>query len=50
LSPEITAKRIDQLEDRGEHSLRGRASPVRVWTRKVKQIREPAPFEAVSKL
>ena len=50
LSPEIAAERIGQLEDRGEHSLRGRASPVRVWTRKVKQIREPAPFEAVSKL
>jgi adenylate cyclase len=48
LSPEIAAERIGQLEDRGEHSLRGRASPVRVWTRKVKRIREPAPFEAVS--
>jgi adenylate cyclase len=50
LSPEIAAERIGQLEDRGEHSLRGRASPVRIWTRKVKRIREPAPFEAVSKL
>jgi hypothetical protein len=35
------------LEDRGEYSLRGRASPVRVWTRKGKRIRETASFEAV---
>ena len=37
---------IRGLEDRGEYTLRGRASPVRVWTREVKQIREAAPFEA----
>jgi adenylate cyclase len=48
LSPEIAAARIGRLEDRGEYTLRGRASPVRVWTRKVKQIREAAPFEAAS--
>jgi adenylate cyclase len=48
LSPEIAAERIGRLEDRGEHNLRGRASPVRVWTRKAKRIREAAPFEAVS--
>jgi adenylate cyclase len=48
LSPEIAAEHIGQLEDRGEHNLRGRASPVRVWTGKVKRIREGAPFEAVS--
>jgi adenylate cyclase len=48
LSPEIAAERIGRLEDRGEHNLRGRASPVRVWTRKVKRILEAAPFEAVS--
>jgi adenylate cyclase len=47
-SPEIAAERIGRLEDRGEHNLRGRASPVRVWTRKVKRILEAAPFEAVS--
>jgi adenylate cyclase len=47
-SPEIAAERIGRLEDRGEHNLRGRASPVRVWTRKVMRIHEPAPFEAVS--
>ena len=47
-SPEIAAERIDRLEDRGEYSLRGRASPVRIWTRKVKQISEAAPFGALS--
>ena len=44
LSPEVAAERIGRLEDLGEHSLRGRASPVRIWTRKVKQISEAAPF------
>ena len=48
LSPEIAAERIGRLEDRGEYTLRGRASPVRVWTRKVKWIHEPTPVEAVS--
>ena len=48
LSPEIAAERIGRLEDLGEHSLRGRASPVRIWTRKVKQISEAAPFGALS--
>ena len=47
-SPEIAAERIGRLEDRGEHNLRGRASPVRIWTRKVKGIREAVPLEAVS--
>ena len=48
LSPEVAAERIGGLEDLGEHSLRGRASPVRIWTRKVKQISEAAPFGALS--
>jgi adenylate cyclase len=48
LSPEIAAERLGQLEDRGEHNLRGRASPVRIWTSKVKRLREAAPLEAVS--
>lgn len=39
LSPEIAAGCISQLEDRGEYQLRGRASPVRVWTRKVEPVR-----------
>ncbi len=48
LSPEVAAERLGRLEDLGEHSLRGRASPVRIWTRKVKQISEAAPFGALS--
>ena len=39
--PETAAERIGRLEDLGEHSLRGRASPVRIWTRKVNHISEP---------
>ena len=48
LSPEVAAERFGRLEDLGEHSLRGRASPVRIWTLKVKQISEAAPFGALS--
>ena len=48
LSPDVVAERIGRLEDRGEHSLRGRASSVRIWTRKVKQISEAAAFGALS--
>ncbi len=48
LSPEVAAERIGRLEDLGEHRLRGRASPVRIWTRKVKRISEAAPLEALS--
>jgi adenylate cyclase len=47
-SPEIAAERIGRLENQGEHNLRGRTSPVRIWTRKVKPIREAAPLGAVS--
>lgn len=47
-SPEIAAERIGRLEDLGEHNLRGRASPVRIWTRKARQISEAAPFGALS--
>jgi adenylate cyclase len=47
-SPEIAAERIGRFEDRGEHNLRGRTSEVRIWTRKVKPIREAAPLGAVS--
>ncbi|MBV9907272.1 MAG: response regulator [Hyphomicrobiales bacterium] len=48
LSPGVAAERIGELEDRGEYSLRGRTSPVRVWTHKVKSARGTAAFEAVS--
>jgi adenylate cyclase len=47
-SPELAAERIGRLEDRGEHNLRGRASSVRIWTRKVAWRREPTRGEAVS--
>ena len=47
-SPEIAAEQIGRFEDRGEHNLRGRTSAVRIWTRKVKQIRQGAPFGAAS--
>jgi adenylate cyclase len=47
-SPEIAAERIGRLENRGEHILRGRESPVRIWTRKVEQMSERAPFGALS--
>ena len=33
-SSEIAAALADQLQDQGEHSLRGRAGAVRIWTRK----------------
>jgi adenylate cyclase len=46
-SPQIAAERIGRLEDLGEHSLRGRTSPVRIWTQRVKQISEAAPFGAL---
>jgi adenylate cyclase len=48
LSPEVAAERLAPLEDRGEHTLRGRASPVRVWTRKGERMREAMPLEAAS--
>jgi adenylate cyclase len=33
-SSEIAAKLMDRFQDQGEHSLRGRGGPVRIWTRK----------------
>jgi adenylate cyclase len=42
------ANLIRQLEDRGEHNLRGRTSTVRIWTRKVEQVSQAAPFRALS--
>jgi adenylate cyclase len=33
-APEIAARLVDQLQDQGEQSLRGRAGAVRIWTRK----------------
>lgn|GEM_PF-92231 len=34
LSPDMAAERTGSLQDQGEHNVRGRAGPVRVWTRK----------------
>jgi adenylate cyclase len=36
-SPEIAAALLDKLKDQGEHILRGRDGPIRIWTR----IKEP---------
>ncbi len=47
-SPEIAAERIGGLEDRGEYNLRGRTTPVRIWTHRVKRIQESEPDEVVS--
>ena len=32
--PDVVSKVMAQLEDQGEHRVRGRASPVRIWTRR----------------
>jgi adenylate cyclase len=32
-SPDIASEVMAQFENQGEHSLRGRANPVRIWTR-----------------
>ncbi|MGA7198457.1 MAG: adenylate/guanylate cyclase domain-containing protein [Roseiarcus sp.] len=34
-SPEFASEVMEQLEDQGEQRLRGRAGPVRIWTRKL---------------
>ena len=33
-SSEIAAARVDQLQDQGEQTLRGRVGAIRIWTRK----------------
>ena len=35
-SSEIATARADQLQDEGEHTLRGRAGAIRIWTRKTR--------------
>ena len=45
LSPEISAERLGRLEDQGEHNLRGRSGPVRVWTRKADRSKGHLPSE-----
>ncbi len=39
LHTDVSAKLIEQLEDLGEHNLRGRVVPVRIWTRKTNRPR-----------
>jgi adenylate cyclase len=43
LSPEISAKLMEQMEDHGEHDLRGRTGPVRIWTRITKSEKDGSP-------
>ncbi len=44
-SSETAAELAGQLQDQGEHPLRGRAVPVRIWTRKI-HAPSPGPPEA----
>ena len=41
LDPDVAARLVERLEDRGEHTLRGRIVPVHLWTRKTNNT--PAP-------
>ena len=43
LSPEISAELMEQMEDHGEHDLRGRTGPVRIWTRITKSEKDGSP-------
>jgi adenylate cyclase len=43
LSPEISAELMEQMEDHGEHDLRGRTGPVRIWTRITKSKKAGSP-------
>jgi adenylate cyclase len=43
LSPEISAELMEQMEDHGEHDLRGRTGPVRIWTRITKSEKAGSP-------
>jgi adenylate cyclase len=44
-SPAIAAERLGRLEDQGEHNLRGRSGPVRIWTRKADGSKSHSPSE-----
>ena len=43
LSPEISSELMEQMEDHGEHDLRGRTGPVRIWTRIAKSEKDGSP-------
>jgi adenylate cyclase len=42
-SPDIASEVMEQLEDEGEHSLRGRAGSVHIWTRKMNGSKSGSP-------
>ena len=39
LHPEVAVRLVEHLDDRGEHTLRGRVVPVHLWTRKTNGAR-----------
>jgi len=42
-SSDIASEVIGQMEDQGEHNLRGRAGPIRIWTRKMNVTKSGSP-------
>jgi adenylate cyclase len=42
-SPDTASEVMEQMEDQGEHNLRGRAGPIRIWTRKVNGSKSVSP-------
>jgi adenylate cyclase len=42
-SPDIASEVMEHMEDQGEHDLRGRTGPVRVWTRKINGSKSCSP-------
>ena len=42
-SPDVASEVMEQLEDQGEHSLRGRVGPVRIWTHKMNGSKSRSP-------
>ena len=45
LHPEVAVRLVEHLDDRGEHTLRGRVVPVHLWTRKTNGA--PAPSSPI---
>lgn len=46
LHPEVAVRLVEHLDDRGEHTLRGRVVPVHLWTRKTNGA--PAPSSPIA--
>src|SRR5271163_700944 len=42
-SPDIASEVMEHMEDQGEHDLRGRTGPVRIWTRKINGSKSGSP-------